>query len=101
MVTMKTPSKISIHAITLFIVKGSLKNNIPITMLVMGSNKPTMLVTVGPVYLMLMGINVLAKNDTKNATNIVNIHPLGVMTKTRLLLTVPARNKYIEENNDK
>jgi uncharacterized protein YfaA (DUF2138 family) len=65
---MKTPTSISMHARTLFVVIGSLKNKIPIIMLVIGSNRPTMLVTVGPVYLMLIGTKVLAKNDTKNAT---------------------------------
>lgn len=90
---MKTPTSISMHARTLFVVIGSLKNKIPIIMLVIGSNRPTMLVTVGPVYLMLIGTKVLAKNDTKNATNIVNIHPLGVMAKTKFPLKTPAANK--------
>jgi hypothetical protein len=98
---MKTPSKISTQARTLFVVMGSFKNKIPVTILVIGSNKPTMLVTVGPEYLMLIGMKVLAKHDTKNASNIVYNHPLGVMTKTKFLLIIPATNKYTEENIDK
>ena len=90
---MKTPSIIRIPAIILFTVKGSCKNNIPITILVIGSNNPTMLVTVGPTYFTLIGIRVFAKNDTKNATKVVNIHPLGVIEKTKLPPILPAINK--------
>ena len=81
------------HAVMLLKVRGSLRNNTPVNMLVMGSNNPAMLVTVGPAYFMLMGINVLAKNATKNATSIVNNHPFGVIVNTRLPLIKPAINK--------
>ena len=46
-VTIRTPSNIRMHAITFLSVMGSCKNKIPMTILVIGSNNPTMLVTAG------------------------------------------------------
>ena len=98
MVTISTPAKIKTHDNTFFRVTGSFRISIPSTTLVMGSNIPTIDVTVGPAYFTTIGIKVFAKNDTKNATSAVNSHPFAVIINFKLPHIMPIINKYMEEN---